>query len=102
VELIVGAIGLVLLVVLVIVSLRVRAHRHAAQGPLREEDFFRGHNDLTVGKWTPNGHRQVRIAFHDGRYTVAVTGGAEPLVLGTYATLAEAEEHVRQAAATLA
>jgi hypothetical protein len=33
---------------------------------------------------------------------VAVTGGAEPLVLGTYATLAEAEEHVRQAAATLA
>ena len=75
--------------------------RTRSKRTLQPADYFRGHNDLSIGTWTPAGHRQVRIAFHDGVYTVAVTGGPEPLVLGSYATLQEAEEHVRRAAASL-
>jgi hypothetical protein len=80
----------------------IRVRRNRSKQTLEPADYFRGHNDLAVGTWTPAGHRQIRIAFHDGVYTVAVTGGAEPLVLGSHATLEEAEAHVRQAAASLA
>ena len=98
-QLVIGAVGVA--VALVLVYAIVHARRAPQQAP-EPADYFRGHNDLTTGTWTPLGHRQIRIAFHDGEYTVAVTGGREPLILGSYATLQEAEEHVRQAAASLA